>query len=583
MKTFCLIALLALAGVVWGQTPAPVEWGDVRWFGIGNVPRTFHPALLMGDTLVLAGAVPDQSTPPLYCPAVVYSHDNGNSFSTWQCLDTAVFSGHIVNIMLQGSDGRAFALVDAGILRSLDGGMTWINMRPRPPNTSIVDWKVVGQQVIAIERYQQSDSVWVYSMIISDDGGNHWRNGIPLPTEIPDIYGLRNVGATQGNTILLARDRSWPYPIAVSVGNRDGSNWSPFSVLAGPSRINAKSPVVVGDSSSQIAMVHQLIEQSGWDVDDIFVNRTTDGGQTWDSARNLSVGRSLNGYTVYPELFYRGELWGVAWEDFWNQDSTQWGVYWRLSANRGKDWYPAQRVGPDCPNLSYSGGQFVGNAVHLYWIDQWHDYASVSGTMTEDTTRPDVFVMLFPRDTIRIGDTLEFLAEVVDNDTLSEVRLTILDDNNQQTNISLISIGNHQFYGTFIIPHAGIYRYSCEAEDFWENVGCDPDTGWAVFVTDGWSEARESSILHPASFNLSAYPNPFNATTTLSFSLPHTSLVSLTVFNLLGQAVNQADLGMLNAGEHRHFFDASELPSGVYLARVQAGERSQMRKMVLLR
>ncbi len=80
-----------------------------------------------------------------------------------------------------------------------------------------------------------------------------------------------------------------------------------------------------------------------------------------------------------------------------------------------------------------------------------------------------------------------------------------------------------------------------------------------------------------------AYPNPFNATTTLSFFLSHTAPVSLTIFNLLGQAIYQADLGMLNAGEYRQLFDASELPSGVYLARVQAGERSQMRKMVLLK
>ncbi|MFZ5433925.1 MAG: T9SS type A sorting domain-containing protein [Calditrichota bacterium] len=98
----------------------------------------------------------------------------------------------------------------------------------------------------------------------------------------------------------------------------------------------------------------------------------------------------------------------------------------------------------------------------------------------------------------------------------------------------------------------------------------------------------ETSSLYPISqtrnFHLDQnYPNPFNAATTLSFSLSHTSPVSLSVFNLLGQAVYRAELGMLNAGLHRQVFDASELPSGVYLARVQAGEQSQMRKMVLLK
>ncbi|MFZ5434706.1 MAG: T9SS type A sorting domain-containing protein [Calditrichota bacterium] len=104
-------------------------------------------------------------------------------------------------------------------------------------------------------------------------------------------------------------------------------------------------------------------------------------------------------------------------------------------------------------------------------------------------------------------------------------------------------------------------------------------------VLDGfnWLDAPEKPSLTAATLRLTLFPNPFNSTTTLSFSLTHTSSVSLTIFNLLGQAVYQSDLGRLNAGEHRQIFDASELPSGIYLARVQVGEMSKIRKMVLLK
>ncbi len=105
-----------------------------------------------------------------------------------------------------------------------------------------------------------------------------------------------------------------------------------------------------------------------------------------------------------------------------------------------------------------------------------------------------------------------------------------------------------------------------------------------VLQTESVLNASQYSNNEATDFTLlQNYPNPFNSTTTLSFSLSHTSPVSLTVFNLLGQAVYQADLGRLNAGEHRHLFDARDLPSGVYLVRVQVGDLSQMRKMVLLK
>ncbi|MBU0507479.1 T9SS type A sorting domain-containing protein [bacterium] len=86
----------------------------------------------------------------------------------------------------------------------------------------------------------------------------------------------------------------------------------------------------------------------------------------------------------------------------------------------------------------------------------------------------------------------------------------------------------------------------------------------------------------PAETALS-YPNPFNSTTTFFFALPRTSPVRLSVFNTLGQRVRQVNLGWLDVGEHRYVFEASGLPSGVYLARIEAAGKAEMRKMVLLR
>lgn len=78
------------------------------------------------------------------------------------------------------------------------------------------------------------------------------------------------------------------------------------------------------------------------------------------------------------------------------------------------------------------------------------------------------------------------------------------------------------------------------------------------------------------------YPNPFNPSTTIRYGLPNRSHVTLAIYNALGQQVATLVEGAAEAGYHEVKFDASELASGVYLYRMQAGEFVQTRKLLLL-
>ncbi|MBN2365365.1 MAG: T9SS type A sorting domain-containing protein [Calditrichaeota bacterium] len=79
------------------------------------------------------------------------------------------------------------------------------------------------------------------------------------------------------------------------------------------------------------------------------------------------------------------------------------------------------------------------------------------------------------------------------------------------------------------------------------------------------------------------YPNPFNPTTTIQFDLPKTSEVTLKIFNVLGEEVTTLLSGSLLSGSHSVEWDASNLASGVYLYRLQAGDYVETRKMILMR
>lgn len=78
-------------------------------------------------------------------------------------------------------------------------------------------------------------------------------------------------------------------------------------------------------------------------------------------------------------------------------------------------------------------------------------------------------------------------------------------------------------------------------------------------------------------------PNPFNPLTTIAFSIPTASQVELKVFDVSGREVETLLNKKLDAGQHEVEFNAGDLPSGVYLYRLEAGSQTDTRRMVLLK
>lgn len=106
-------------------------------------------------------------------------------------------------------------------------------------------------------------------------------------------------------------------------------------------------------------------------------------------------------------------------------------------------------------------------------------------------------------------------------------------------------------------------------------LGCGP-----AFSAVGVKEKTEP----PHDFTLEQnFPNPFNPSTVISYQIPASSVLSLKIYNMLGQQVATLVEQEMKPGSYEVTWDASRIASGTYLYRLQAGSFMQTKKLILLR
>ncbi len=106
----------------------------------------------------------------------------------------------------------------------------------------------------------------------------------------------------------------------------------------------------------------------------------------------------------------------------------------------------------------------------------------------------------------------------------------------------------------------------------------------AIVGAPGQVSAVSGGGALPAGFRLDQnYPNPFNPSTVIGYTLPRSSHVSLTVYNLLGNRVATLINGNEAAGIHNVTFVAQDLPTGVYFYRLETPSFTDVKRMVVVR
>ena len=318
--------------------------------------------------------------------------------------------------------------------------------------------------------------------------------------------------------------------------------------------------------------------------------RSSDNGTTWTPANNgLSVvySFSINNDTIYAAGSYLGAFRsadnGTTWES--------------LGLNRGEI---SLLVAKDSMLFAISdyGYPVTGHYYYDYWLSIYNNQKWSSRLCSSY-----VNALIIKDDNLYLG-TDDGVASVSNNADWSSLNSGLTDSRVT----SFASSGSYLFAGTangrlFFssdngahwsdgsagLPAIQVYALAVSGDNLFAgigngNIGRDTLLGvWRRSITD-ITTVKNSHLLSLSGYLLEQnYPNPFNPITTISFSLPHTSKVKITIYNSLGVLVKTLVNQDFARGNYSKIWDASKEPSGIYFYRLQAGNFVQTRKLVLLK
>ena len=142
------------------------------------------------------------------------------------------------------------------------------------------------------------------------------------------------------------------------------------------------------------------------------------------------------------------------------------------------------------------------------------------------------------------------------------------------------TIGFVEGYGTTTEPRSYVYtdRTADMGVNYYRLKQVDFNGTYA------YSDEVEIEVNGPLTFELAQnYPNPFNPLTSIKYSVPESGNIRLSVFNIVGEEVAVLVEGFSQAGFYEVSFSASNLPSGVYVYKLQSANSVQTKKMMLLK
>ena len=485
-----------------------------------------------------------------------------------------------VSISVNPVDG-AFIAAGANlnyIYTSNDSGKTWVQLRGSSTLGMAGDPCFVYDGSGNLFYGHLSSPVgggWLDRMVvqISTDNGANWNNGAGIGLNSPKqqdkewIISDRTNSQFKNNLYISwtefdrygSSDPNDSTRILCSYSTDGGINWS------NPSKVSDKG----GDCRDEDKTVEGAVPAVGpngevyvaWSANnEILFDKSLDGGKTfgkdifvanqpggWDFA--VSGIYRCNGLPVtlcdISNSPYRGNIY-VVWSDTRNGASDP-DVFISKSTDGGATWSETNRINDDNANRA-----------------QFFPWAAV------DQSTGYIYVVFYDRRNYADNQTDVFLAVSKDGGN---------------------TFKNLKISDTPFIPDPSVFfgDYTCIAAEngniypIWMRMDDKSLSIWTARIKQNSVVAVEENENGkvPEGYELSQnYPNPFNPSTTISFSLPAASEVTLKIFDAGGREVDTIIKGKMTAGKHQINYDASKLSSGRYFYKLEAGGVILTKKMI---
>lgn len=110
----------------------------------------------------------------------------------------------------------------------------------------------------------------------------------------------------------------------------------------------------------------------------------------------------------------------------------------------------------------------------------------------------------------------------------------------------------------------------------WQTLYPTPASGNSVTSVEG-------EVIIPQIFTLTAYPNPFNPSVNIAYSLPEVSDISIKIYDMLGKEIFSQKENNIAAGNHTFRWNAADYSTGTYICKIQAGSNTKTLKLLLLK
>lgn len=502
-------------------------------------------------------------------PNIIYggAQDNGNFSTTDKGATNWVFekTGDGMTCFVDRSGGGDTVLISTQygrIYLSTDGGGSF---------STVVSSDVFGTTAWTVPLWQDTgdpDIVYAaHTRVIkrsTSKGSGSWSTYSSTPASFTqNITDVIQSPATPNNMIAALSQYDYT-PLIYKSGNR-GVDWTGVTTEYNTGASSGAAPVLGAAAHPTDGDTFYLLRASYYSSGQVMV--TTDGGDTWSETFSTLPDVPANDLFIDPDNTNHIYV------------ANDFGVYW--SSDGGTSFSKLNNGMPFLPVIDFDfyddgSNRYLRAATHGRGVYELNIDSPLPVELSNFEVIAQEQSVLLNWETI--SETNNFGFEVQRSEGGNEfVKLGFVQGNGNTNKPQYYSytdaelpLVNKVWYRLKQIDNDGQYKYS-------KTVSVDIST-----ITGIEDESKNLT------FDLAQnYPNPFNPATKISYTLPTTSMVNITIVNVLGQRVANLVAEEMPAGKHEALWNASEFSSGVYIYKIQVvpvnGDQafSAVRKMIL--